>query len=530
MNTVHTESKRTFLPTDDEKIRQSVEVGSVFLALESNFFTAEALQQWLTTVPMTERTQIAYKALCTKILPNVQYLPDSLHFLTKKPEYTSIAVGYGFSTDLPDTKGVDRTHSNPILAHICDALIMINSDSNFRKLSALILSGHGTHQYVYSKLVTCYRARNFPHLRGVSPHEINVALVAADWTAKFRYNENLAKLILKRVADLQREAPIYYAGIAYGAYHKVAVKLNKDKLLTQLSRDELITFNTFFPNIIDTKILGYSDLAYKIALLGNDVAGYVLGFPIQNMIPNDDQIHEAIAILSKEGADAYAERIKQYVKSTYTPVAPFPMGSVSYSNDKDVMMEEIDNYVPFDIVSYQVGPHMYRFTRVEFDKLVESKKNPWTNDWFPPTVLSTIISRSEAAKELGLPPGRPCREMIDRVEAGTLFTPDEEPQPSQQQVQQVSQIPVHPGVAAFAQMLFGGWNPSLPTDDDDIETNGIPFSGIQVAGGNNGVPIPVPIMVMPNDNNDDMPPLVDDYHSNEVSEDETTDNRMNEID
>jgi len=448
-------------PSDDERIRQAVDIGSIFLALESNFFTVESLLQWLATVPMTVNTQIAYKAVCTKISPNMQYLNDSWHFLTKKPEYTSIAIGFGFMTDIPDQKD----SSNPLIAHICEALITINNDTNLRKLTVLILAAAGTESYIQSKLVTCLKARNFPHLRSVSAHEINIGLVAADWANKFRYNEKLPHLILHRVTELQSQAPLYYAEVAYKVYHKVVTKLNKDKLLTQLSREELIRLNTFFPNIIDQKILEYTDLAYKIALLGNDIAGYVLGFPIHNMIPNDEQIDQAIQTLISDGIDKYAERIKVYVVKTYMPILPFENSQeITFSNEQDVIMEDIDNYTPFDIVSYQAGSYIYRFTRAEFSKLLENKKNPWTNEWLPPTILSTIKSRVEAAKQLGFPIARPLRDMLLRVENGTLFQPDEIPKPT---IQQNTNNRTNNEILnmLMTAAMMGQWYPRLPLNE-----------------------------------------------------------------
>jgi hypothetical protein len=70
---------------------------------------------------------------------------------------------------------------------------------------------------------------------------------------------------------------------------------------------------------------------------------------------------------------------------------------------------------------------MYRFTRAEFPELVKSKKNPWTNDWFPPTILASIMARNEAAKELGLPPARPLAEMLERIEKDKFFEVDPTP-------------------------------------------------------------------------------------------------------
>lgn len=468
-----TAQRRSFLPSESEKIRQSVMVGSVFLALESNFFTHEALLKWLSTADYDERTQIAYKAVCTKIAPNEQYLEDTFHFLTKRPNYTSIAFACGLNDEIPDQRNENPLKFNPIVAHIVDALAELNNSAELRKLNALILAGQGTFPYLQSKLATCYRARNFPNLR-ISPNEINIALVEADWVGKFRYKESLPKLILRRVAHLQKEAPIYYAGVAYKAYHNVAVKLNKDKLFTQLTRDELATFDSFFPEIIDRKILGYSELAYKIALLGNDVAGYVLGFPIQNMIPNEEQIHSAIENLTEHGPEAYAELISQYIEISYLPTPPFPTSKPIYSNDQDVMMEDHNNYVPFDVIAYRVGNHIYRFTRAEFAQLVESKKNHWTNEWLPPTVLSTIKARAEAAKELGLPPARPMCEMLDRILKGSLFELEEVPtshQPPQQP-------PINALQMLMSAAMTGIWNPGYPQnqqddddddDDDDME-------------------------------------------------------------
>jgi hypothetical protein len=495
-NDGHVNNKNGIFPSDDEKIRQSVDIGSVFLALEDNFFTVESLLQWLTTVPMTERTQIAYKAVCLKISPNKQYMNDSYHFLTKKPEYTSIAVGFGLVTDLPD-QNIPNSN-NPIIAHICDAIITINNDAALRRFYILILAGQGSASYIQSKMATCFRARNFPHLRNVSPQQLNVGLVAADWTNKLRYNENLAQLVLRRVAELQTNAPLYYAGVAYKSYHKVAVKLNKEKLLTQLTRDELITFNTFFPDIIDKKVLNYSDLGYKIALLGNDIAGYVLGFPIHIMIPNDDQIHNAIQILTEEGPDKYSERIKAYVTMTYTPILPFQQeGSVSYVNETDITLtEEINNYSPFDIVAYQNGPHMYRFTRVEFSKMVETKKNPWTNEWLPPTILSTIKARVDAAKELGFPSARTVRDMLSRVESGTLYQPDELPKQVPQNTNtQTAAAQVNPFGMLMAAAMMGHWNPGLPIiPDEEMELNNV---DTYASNGSNGNSRPTGISFVP---------------------------------
>lgn len=457
-------SERTkCLPGVNDKIHEAVNEGSVYLAIDKRFITPTDLLEWLAIVPVTERTRVAYKALCFHIIPNDQYLRDDVHFLCKKPQYVSIATVFVVDLYLPTIKNGDV----PLVSSVLGDIVRYNSNAAERSLCTLILAGMGDLGYVLSNLTLCYLSRNFPYIRDLSGHEINVCLIEADWAERLRYNDTLAGLIVRRAIKLQEVAPHYYANVAYQTYYQIAVKLNKDKLLTKLSRDELHMFNTFFPNIIDTRILEYNNLSYNIALLTNDVAGYVLGFPIQNMIPDDEQIHQALAELTSIGVDRYAERIKNYVSKTYIPHLPFYQTKETiYPNSTDVLFEDIDNYSPFDIISCQIGPHIHRFSRAEANKLLESKKNPWNGEWLPPTVLSTFSARVNASKELGLPPARTVREMLDRVESGTLFEPDEIVEPKSPQPHD---IPV--GLRFFFNALFQSPQQWIPgwTDEEAVD-------------------------------------------------------------
>ena len=455
--------KRKFLPSIDTKISQAVNHGSVFLALQKNFFTHEKLLSWLVTEDVTPLTKIAYKAVCEKINPNNQYLDDDYHFLKKKPDYAPIAIGYGLNVNLIDMK--NSSEDIPIILSITDVMDKYNKNSEDRKFCSLLLKGDGDKQYLKSKLILCYKSRVFPHLN-ITANEINEALVSSDWFDKFRYNDKLAKFIIERILNLQI-LPIYYAEVVCKSYRDVIVKLNKDKLFTQLTQKELSIIDSFFPGIIDRRILKYDELSYKISVLSNDIAGYVLGFPIQNMIPNDEQIHIAINYLSSYGMDKYAKFIRDYVESTYLPTSPFHSNKHIYSNDEDVMLEDPNDYVPFDIVSYRSGDHIFRFTRPEFPQLSKSKKNPWTNEWLPPTILSTIISRSQASKELGLPPSRPLIDMLNCIKSDTLFHSNDDP-PINSPSRNIFNSPfiIDSGVLSSIDI---NWHPGLPIDNNDTE-------------------------------------------------------------
>lgn len=355
--------KQSIFPTAEHMIDESVNIGSVFLALESGLFSHQALFEWLVTAEVTIRTKIAYKAVCSQIHPNKQYLNDEVHFLIKKPEYLHYALIYDVDINIPH-----QINSEDLLVdRLCENLCKISESKEICDEALLVAFGKGNYRLLDKNLIVNYLARNLTHIGSLPSEEINKALIQADWTEKFRYNEKLPVHILTRISQLQVKAPFYYGNVAYKAYHTVVAKLYKEKLLTELSKEQLKQLNGYFPNIINPIILTYTPLTYKISLLGNDIAGYVLGFPIQNLIPTDDQIKTAINMLHELGPEAYAQKIKNYVKQIYTPISLISSSSaISYVNDKDVIMIDIDEYFPFDIVAYQTGNHIYRFSRANF--------------------------------------------------------------------------------------------------------------------------------------------------------------------
>lgn len=412
--------KRDVIYSIEEKIRQAVEIGSVSLAIEDNFFTTPALFKWLVTAPNNDNTQIAYKYLCTVIHPNEQYMDDGQHLLRVTPHFSAVATLMGLDFDTPSQK---NAKDDPIIARICDHLSSLSVEDKRRRV--MIATGEGPIVYIRNNLGIYIRAHHFIYLRETTVDEYNKHLVNCDWTAKFRYVSSLPHLILKRIAHLQKEAPIYYANVAYKAYYKVVKKLANEKLFIELSKDQLKLLDSFFPDVIDRRIFTYNDLGYRLSLMPNDIAGYILGFPIQTVIPDDVQIHQAIKFLMDKGIDGYVDYIKGYLKDIYKSSSPFStLKSPEYSNDDDVLMEHINEYTPFDVVSYQAGSYIFRFTRPEFDKLLDTKKNPWTNEYIPLSILSEISAREAGASAMDLPPCHTLRELLERTESGKLYEPD----------------------------------------------------------------------------------------------------------
>ena len=78
----------------------TIKYGSVFHALENNFFSASDLLLWLVNAPLSNKTIIAYKAICNRMDVAKQYLPCGYHFLYYRIEYVKILFAMGGHTDV----------------------------------------------------------------------------------------------------------------------------------------------------------------------------------------------------------------------------------------------------------------------------------------------------------------------------------------------------------------------------------------------------------------------------------------------
>lgn len=399
-----------------ETIFQSVYFGSIYLALSKQLFTTRELLNWLPDAYLCSKTLIAYKVICESLTLDKQYLDDDVHFLAKAPNYAGIIANDDMSLLIPEVQNVDD--SPPIISRICNILIEYRNEPPLIDFINLF-HGRGSIKYLRDNINTCYGAHNFPHLR-LDGHSINVALIEVDWIDKFRYNNRLAKLIIKRMHYLRDKATIYYDRVARGAYLPIVKKLYKDKLLIKLSKVDLIELDTIFPNIIDSQYLSCNDLSRKILSLGNEIAGYLLGFPIQYHTPTDTQLHSALEQLSLLKRDDYASFVTKNNENFYLMDIPFIKERTSFANIEDVVVQKIDNYSAFDIVAYRDGNHIYRFTRPEFKALLKSGKNHWTNDWLPVAVASIISSRKRTAKSLNLPKSSVLSELLRQIEEDDL--------------------------------------------------------------------------------------------------------------
>ena len=427
-----------------DKHNQAVSHGSIELALDEKFITVENLLEWLADRKVIDFTcELAYNAICKRRHPDTHYLKDGVHILAKQWRLAPVALIYGLKPSIKDRK---EGESSELWNHVHESIWNMKTDSHLKERCILLQKGTGTAKYLRENLVTLYGAGFRPEIPGLDNDQINAALLRMDRTDKLRSSGTLAKQLLTRLSYLQQHAPNYYAEVAYKHYHKVAVRLQKEKLLTNLTQEQLKLFDTFFQNIIDRRLLSYDKLCFNIAIMTSDIAGYVLGFPIHTFIPSDEQIHNAIGLLQVKGKDEYCAHIKKLNELCGLPVGPFSDTKFSLANEQDLFGEDIANYVAFDIVAFRDADHVYRFTRMEFKQLLESKKNPYTNIWLPSPIVEVIKSRVSTVRALGLPIARTLKEHLDCLEQGQFLAPNT-PVPTP--------VPVAPVVLSATGTLLG---------------------------------------------------------------------------
>ncbi len=406
--------------TDDitvtQKIEQASEHGSIYAALEYGWFTAYDVLHWVSSVPVTCQTLVAYKFVCCFIHPNEQYLPGGKHIITDHPEYVIVAAAYKINLDIPAVMD-DGSSTETLFPRIIQFINDYNKpETKDIWLWSYLISSKANHislseKYIVDNAQICCIARL------LTTTTLPYMLVNADWVEEFEYDCDLPKLVIARTQYLLERARDYYHCVIRQCYAVVVEVLVKYKLLYQCSKEELYLLDEWYPGLIDRKVLEYDNLCYKISLHNNLVAGYLLGFPIQTLIPSDDQVVQALSILQTEGIIRYCDKIRNYVATYQQTSLSFLPNTVTtiFPNNTDIMMvDDIDDHYPFDIVLYQTGNYRYRFTRTEFTKLSKIRKNPWTNELLPAPIIAELAARAAVSKKLGL---EPCATVCDTLTA-----------------------------------------------------------------------------------------------------------------
>lgn len=401
----------------DKLTHEIISFGSMHEALTRKWITpSDALQglhqyTWNNNTEFM-RAQVAYSALCDFIPVSQQFIND-IHIICGRREYIGIAL-----RKISFTNALVRRDSDNFLVDEYTADILTILQNKRKSHEYRTYAGSPTWSTINGPILFDYLfARFFPNTHD-TVQEINADLVDADWFDKFRYRTELAVVITDRCNFLKENAPLYYEK-AKLEYDKVSEKLYHEGLLYELDFSNLENFALMFPNVFSFDIFKYSNCSKKLLTMPPFKAGYFLGFPIYNMIPSQKQIHQRITILEKMGIDKYCQMMQEQTRKITKPVT---FNKCRYSNNEDVLGDKIETYSSYDIIPYQTGEYIYRFTRPEFQQLISSGRNHWTNLTLEDTILEVMKSRS-ALKIKPLP----LVELLKNLERGEIELIQDDP-------------------------------------------------------------------------------------------------------
>ena len=228
---------------------------------------------------------------------------------------------------------------------------------------------------------------------------------------------------------LKKHGPLYWSEVGINLY-KPIVQNNID--MNKLSREEIKEYDELFPGLISSEILNCTDFRYEMKKLSLTQQSYVLGYPIHKYVPSEEIIEQSIKLVEDIGIDGYCDKIIDQNKRNMSDHSEMinPLGlsqDIKFANEQNVLTENVYDYNNFDVVRYYIDSHVYFFTRPEFGKIANSKKNVWTNSVIPLSVLSEIVNRLEIEILYDLPKSLPLKEMLMKVENGDLIEKIPEP-------------------------------------------------------------------------------------------------------
>ena len=172
-------------------------------------------------------------------------------------------------------------------------------------------------------------------------------------------------------------------------------------------KDEAEILNQYI-NLFDDNKMSLSPLAFYIDQLNITTKGYLLGISFHIINLEENIVNEKIKLLSDIGHEEYIKTIKTNINEEL------------YANNQNLFSENIDEFSPIDIFSVVCNGKIFRFTRDELEKIVESGKNPYTNLKLNKTIIDNIIGRTFIYKNR-LPKSQPLMEIYKQILDNTIY-------------------------------------------------------------------------------------------------------------
>ncbi len=413
-----------------DKIHQCIAIGSPIESIMKGLITISDVLVYLLTENISEKSMIAYKAVCE--LDRLQLISINgsekpFILITEHDEYVGI---YNLMIKEKEIQGrTEQENKDMILKtqHVWSKLLYLN---NFNRNIYMICDVEKFNIIITPDerwLIVGSRSTNYMlkfYSEILKEPEIWIDNEYLEPLHQY-HSSSFIDILIKRCKYLKYEADIYWNKIAKNMYFGIVE--NKFLRNMNITKKQLEPLVEIFGDMISSDITEMPDLIFNLKNLHMVDQAYVLGFPIHKHIPSQEVINNAIEKLNDIGIDLYADMIEKFNKDSLNLIInPICNKNIPLANDEDALKENIFCYNNFDLVYNYTETHLYIFTRPEFKTLVEQNKNIWTNEPLKINVLNTVYSKIELARDFGLPSPATIKDLLIKVESGTLFIESED--------------------------------------------------------------------------------------------------------
>ena len=391
----------------NSKVEETVIYGSVYESLYARWIRLEDILEYLLdTKPeddfQRKRMSIAYRIVC--IYTKRQFIRGD-HFicLTENNDYMSI-----YSLSFPQITIEEASHDTnlTLTQKVQTNISLFVNKSEYQEYTRFlyVLCDVTPTDFIFKHedLMIIAATRSFKNLSEVIDEDFYI--LAADYLTVLGLNSeetDIFTALIERSFYLKSCAPAYWESVAYPLYRNyIEARLNCNEL-KGWTKSMILMYNTCFPNFFSEEWMNKSENYFYLTNLKPELLAYLLGYPIHKYVPNQETMKLALDQLETLGFEEYCQKKKKIEKQ-------------NVANPENVYLEKIEEFNSFDVVSYYDSTnHLFRFTRSEFDTILQEKKNFYTGELLPFFVLEKIRCRRKIAQKYNLPEAKTLSDLLE---------------------------------------------------------------------------------------------------------------------
>jgi hypothetical protein len=214
-------------------------------------------------------------------------------------------------------------------------------------------------------------------------------------------------MIMNRIEYLTEVAPNYYKMISSFYFYIIFEDV---EMIQNISEDELPRIIKFFQKQLGIEGVKIDPKYYRFFTYPITYRIYLLGFNPLLEFPKEKEVKERYHKLQNTELNVF---ISEIIGNNNIE------GNIA--NPQDSLFENPEEYLPFDRIDINENGKIYRFTRNEFDILLNKGYNFWTKQTITVSSVINIGIKNSVATYLRLPPAAPLEELFEKALNGCLL-------------------------------------------------------------------------------------------------------------